>query len=290
MLQINNKSTSDFSICFGGENEIEIKTLLSTLESTLELINYVINKDQEDAFIKINVKGTQRGSFEIELQALAGIVPTLITSQSINLAKTCIDSVVGLLNIKKHLKGEPPKSVDSGGEVVKIENCTCDKIEVNVNTYNLYSEDSDRMISKIFSNCDRESFAIKQDNEKKILIEKPEFENMIKEVSLDSITQERVVKNITQVELYIKKPDLTGNSQWELIYPLRNKSIKAVVDDRNFVNKIHSGDISINAKTTIIVELEIETYLDEFNEKIKEVFNIKKVIQVKQSGTEQMRF
>ena len=290
MLQISNKSATDFSICFGGENEIEIKTLITTLDSTLELINYVINKDQKDAFIKINVKGTQKGSFEVELNALAGIIPTLLTSQNINVAKACIDSVVGLLNIKKHLKGESPKSVDSSGEAVKIENCTCDKIEVRVNTYNLYSEESDKMISKIFSNCQRDSFAIKQDGEKKVLIEKPEFENMTKDISLDSVIQERVVKNVTKVELYIKKPDLTGNSQWELIHSLRSKSIKAVMEDKNFVNKVHHGDISINAKTTIVVELEIETYLDEFNEKTKEIFTVKNVIEVKQNGTEQIKF
>lgn len=290
MLQICNKSVADFSICFGGENEIEIKTLINTLDSTLELINYVINKNDKDAFMKINVKGTKKGSFEIELKALVGMVPTLITDENVNLAKTCIDSVIELLNIKKHLKGEQPKSINNSGETVEIENYNCDKIKVSVNTYNLYNEDSDKIISKVFSKCSRDFFAIKQDNEKKVIVEKTEFENMLKEISMDSIKKERFERKITEAELYIKKPDLTGNSQWELIYLLRSKAIKAVIEDKRFINKVHSGYISINSKTTILVELEIETYFDEFNEKIKEIFTIRKVIEVKQNGIEQVKF
>ncbi|AUM91526.1 hypothetical protein [Clostridium botulinum] len=290
MLQINNKSESNFSICFGGSNEIEAESLIRTLEYTLELINYAVNEKEKDAYIKINVKGTRKGSFEVQLMALAGFLPTLITPSNIDLAKTCIDSVCGILNIKKHLKGAKPKSVTSKDGCVNIENLNCEKIEVNLPTYNLYSEKSDKILSKIFTGLDRESFAIKQENKSKVLINNDEFDNMKKEIVLDKIEDYRIIKNETKVELSIKKPDLTGNSQWEFTYPLKNKIIKSAIEDTEFINKVHLGDIVVSAKTTILVRLQVETYLDEINEKVKEIFTIKEVIEVKQNIDEQLKF
>lgn len=275
-MQIHNKSESDFSICFGGENEIEIKTLIDTLNSTLELINYVANEEDKDAFMKINVRGTRKGSFVVELAALAGVVPTLLNTQNVNLAKTCIDSVCGLLNIKKHLKGEKPKSVSNNGETVKIENNDCEKIEIQNYIFNFYNEQTDSMISKVFSSCNRDYFKIKRENEELVCVDKSEFGHMTKQIEIQE-TSERIISNTTEIELKIKKPDFTGNSQWELTDLNNKKTFKASVEDESFIYKVHSGDISINSKTTIIVRLYVETTINELNEVIKDIYIVKEV-------------
>lgn len=292
MIQLCNKSETNFSICFGGENEIEVKMFIDTLESTLELINYVANKEDKEAFIKINVKGTQNGSFKVHLAAIAGFIPTLININNINFARSCIDLACGMINIKKHLKGEKPKKVERKGDSVVIENIHSESAEFNVKVFNFYNQDSDKIISKIFSNCDREYFKINNEDEDLVFIGQNEYENMRKIIEIENAeTEERIIINTIESEFLIKKPDLTGNSQWELVdINNNNKTIRATIEDKNFISQVHSGDIYINSKTIIKAALQIETTLNKYNESIKDVYTIKDVKKLKNNKYEQLSF
>lgn len=277
---------SSFSICFGGENEIELKTLINTLDATLELIEYVSNRTEDCAEIKVNVKDAQKGSFKVNFEAMVAIIPTLFTIQNINLAKTCIDTVCGLINIKKHLKGEKPKSITKEGEKVVIENNSCEKIIVDNRTFNFYNSQVDETISKIFSYCDREYYEIKGENSNSVRVSSEEYEFMKRNINIE---EERVVRSTITSAFKVKKPDLTGNSQWELIDINNNKVIKATIEDEKFINEVHEGYVYINSKTTIFAELEIETTLNKYNESVKDVYKITKVLHLKNDRYMQLR-
>ncbi|MHB7978919.1 hypothetical protein CF067_00955 [Clostridium sporogenes] len=285
MIKIHNESETNFSLCLGGKKDIEINTLIKTLEHTVELMNWIINKQNKHSYAKIAVKGTKEGSFVVDLSALVAITPTLFTLQNINLAKTCVDTMCGMINLKKHLKGEKPKKVEKISEGVKIENKDCKEMVFNNYTFNLYNEDSDKIISKVFNNCKRDSFSIKEEEKNKVFVQKKEFENMVKEI--DFSTEEQIITNVNTVELQIRKPDLTGNTQWEFIY---NNNIKATIQDQKFLDKVHKGEISINAKTRIRAELQIETVLNEKNDILKTNYTVVKVIEIIKYADNQLKF
>lgn len=289
MLQVSNKSQTEFNLCLGGENEIEAKTLINTLDSTLELLNYVINKNNKDAFIKISIKGTKEGSFVVMLAALIAISSTLFTAENISLAKNSIDIVCGLLNLKQHLKGERPKTVEKNNEKVKIENIHGENVIINVNTYNLYNAQSDDMISKIFSTCTRDFYKINSKDIDLVSVQKEEYGNMTKQIEINA-QDERVVYSTVITEMRIKKPDFTGNSQWDLTDE-NNRTFKTSFEDEAFIEKVHNAEISINSKTTITAELFIETTLNSYNVPIKDIHIVKKVLKVnKNDDSEQINF
>lgn len=76
----------------------------------------------------------------------------------------------------------------------------------------------------------------------------------------------------------MKKPDLLGDSKWSFIF---NKIIEAEIEDKEFVNKVHSGIIrNLYAGVKIPVKLRIEQELDEKGLPIKDTdkYFVEKVI------------
>ncbi len=59
------------------------------------------------------------------------------------------------------------------------------------------------------------------------------------------------------VVLVIKKPDLLGDSQWE--FKFNSNTIKAKIEDEDWLTKFQNGEISIQAKDSIECNLRIET-------------------------------
>ena len=60
-----------------------------------------------------------------------------------------------------------------------------------------------------------------------------------------------------KVTLVIKKPDLLGDSQWE--FKFNGNTMKAKIEDENWLTKFQNGDFSIQAKDSIECDLRIET-------------------------------
>lgn len=61
--------------------------------------------------------------------------------------------------------------------------------------------------------------------------------------------------------LFLKSPDLLGDSQWKFVY---NKVISAKILDRNFLNKVHSGEIkTLYAGVKLPCLLQIEYDIDD---------------------------
>lgn len=277
MIEVMDKSKESFSIGFKGKNDIDLKELISTLDGTIELIDFVSNSLDKNSFIKVNVQGSRKGSFIIDLCVLAKEGLKLINVPNITYAKLCIDTVCGLFTLKKHLKGEKAKAVlpDNKGNVV-IENKDTEKLTISTQIYNIYGVESNQAMKRIFSNCDREGFYIENQKKKMFEVDKSEFSNMAKDI--ESVVEEKVITSNSKITVSVKKADFIGESKWELMY--NPKCIKATIKDEKFIENLHDGNISITAKTNMEIELLTETYLNEIGEQTKTVHYINEVTKI----------
>ena len=277
MIEVMDKSKESFSIGFKGENDIDLKELISSLDGTIELIDFVSNSIDKNSFIKVNVQGSRKGSFIVDLCVLAKEGINLINVQNVTYAKLCIDTVCGLFALKKHLKGEKAKSVlpDDNGNVI-IENKNTEKLVINNYIYNMYGPESNQAMKRIFSNCDREGFYIENRGEKIVEIDRNDFRNMSKDI--ESVVEEKIIKSKSKITVLVKKADFIGESKWELMY--NNKCIRASIKDERFVEDLHNGNVSITSKTYMEVELLTETYLNEIGEQTKTIHYINEVIKI----------
>lgn len=277
MKEVMDISKECFSIGFKGENDIDLKELISSLDGTVELIDIVSNSLDKSSFMKINVQGSRKGSFIIDLCVLAKEGLSLLDKDNITFAKLCIDTVCSIFSLKKHLKGEKPNSVSpTGNGSVVIENKDNERLTINNYIYNIYGTETDQAMKRIFSKCERQGFYIEDSVGKVVEIDKSDFENMSKDI--DILREEKIIKSSSKVIVAVKKADFIGESKWELVY--KDKLLKASIKDEDFKEKLHGGGVPITAKTYMEIQLLTETHLNEINEPIKTIHFIDKVIHI----------
>src|SRR5690606_6839372 len=92
----------------------------------------------------VKVKAPEKSSFLIQLQVvdIAQLASELITRQNIETTAWIVTSLVGLFQIKKHLSGTGPKSVEKRGDTTKIENKHGDIINIDNSVFNIYERNS----------------------------------------------------------------------------------------------------------------------------------------------------
>ena len=284
-----------FNVHLGGENSIEIKEYIKLLNVINNLFNYVSSEVYEESTLNLKVIAEKKGSFDVIIQAVITISQNLLTINNISVAKNCLDIFLGLIKLKSHIKGNKPKSIKKTNDYVTIENNSCEKIDVHINVYNLYNDASDEMLTKLLNN-NRDSIEITENkthksstaldnvrNTKKI---SPNTINNLENIKLAymfapkiEITENKKIQtNTNRVSLKIKKPDLFGKSQWELLYD--SNSIKANIKDTEFITNVHEGIISISGKTRIIADLITKSHYDNKGNIIKKYYTVTKVYEV----------
>lgn len=107
------KIDNDFKIKFDGQqHQVDANVLVSSLIHTTTIVqetNRYLNSGKK---IEIKVKALERGRFlcHIELVETAiGNLKNLLTKDNIATGSAIIGPVVGLIELKKHLKGKKPK-------------------------------------------------------------------------------------------------------------------------------------------------------------------------------------
>ncbi|WP_346913881.1 hypothetical protein [Clostridium sp.] len=276
---------SKFSISYGGNNDIDAMSLINSLNGTIELINYIVKESNPDAELKINILGTQKGSFIIALETFIASVPSILTMDNINMAKASIEMFVNILSLKKHLKGSKPKEIEKHGEFVSIINKENEKVTITNNVFNIYGKDGDKLLSKIFNSTlsDRDKISIIEDGKEKFTVERQEFSNMSKPIEINKPEEtEELYKSTTDTILYIKKPDLMGNSQWEFTKEHDGKMIRATVNDMDFLHKVREGSIYINSKTSVKATLTSEIVMNGMNELVRQAYTVENIIEIMQ--------
>ena len=186
--------------------------------------------------------------------------------------------------LKEHLKGKKAKRIETKENITAIENQDNTVIKVDSQIANEFFKNAkiENSIIQIFSDIienKKESFTVEH-KDKKMSFNDKNYNIMTEKVLDDkNITSKIERQKPVQVDLLLKKPDLLGDSAWQFVY---NKNISAKIEDKDFLDKVHTRQIKeLYAGVKIPCLLQIEYELDE---KLNPIANSDKYTIIKVMG------
>jgi hypothetical protein len=275
---------NNFKLKFDGQlHQIDANILISSLIHTTSIIQEVNRYLDSGKKIEIKVKALEKGSFLIHIELLETALDSLkslFTKENIGLAAEIVTILVGLIGVKKILKGKKPKSIEVGKEKTKITNQNGDILIVENITFNIY-ENSPIVKDALSQNFDSlnndpsiTGFEITDKDEKPIIkIDRNEFSDLSlksEEISFD----ERIIKEAAT--LNIVRLSFEESLKWEFYY--KGNKISAKINDPNFYELINKGE-SFAKGDTLEVELQINQKWEEsVNTYINKSYQVNKII------------
>lgn len=270
----------------GDEHEVELNVLLSTLADFGDILKEIKNEFEPSAKLDINIRAINPGSFDVFLALSVAEIPEhLFTAQNFILTTGLISAISNLFNIKKHLKGKKPNSVeksDSNSDQVKIENVEGDVYVVSGDIFRMYEKNPlyDQKMTKIISAAN-ESETIEGI---KLLDEKSETLSEIKraefaETGIANEMLDKSKRSIMKKSIPVNPVKLSFQKgyKWKVI--LEGHSVNVDVEDDQFFEKIDKG-LRLAKGDTLIVDLEIIQVFDEsVNTFTNKSYSIKEVIE-----------
>lgn len=250
-----------FKLKYEGDNEISLDVLNQTLNAINELTKLAVDNKFRYEY---RISACEKGSFVLDIFSIAHVASNLLTIDNILYIKNSLSTIKEWLEIKKHLKNSPPKKVEKVGGGVSITNTSGDvyysslegaKILCNSNINNLVMN-----IACNLSNGERKGFKLIDDGGDNVIsISEKDYPALSSEADImpKSKTKKETAKKIL---LIVIKPDLYGDSQWELFY---NKRIKVKIEDKDWKRQIENHQVSFTKGTQLRADLRIEIELDE---------------------------
>lgn len=270
---------------------IGVDYIVSLLSNIKNIVKYIANKVEKQSFIKLDVAFDNEDKITIRIRVSASLMQSFIRENNIRLAEKVLESFLIVLELKNHLReGICKEALKINDGIIDIRNVDNESYIINDFIYDIYTEELDQYIKNLFYTYKLPSINLQHGN-RILMLNENNINNMKRDVYIDRNLKGSVIKSEIEVNLAIKKPDLTGSSQWEVVNLINNKIIRVIMEDKEFLNKIHLGEILIGSKTTITARLIRETYINEFNEHLKDVYKVRKVINVsRERAVEQLAF
>lgn len=250
-----------FTVKFDGSNSIPVDLLCNTLMSLQDLSN----NTPIDAQFTYNVVAHKQGSFEAEIAAFASVAPILLTSNTVNFVLSSLKIIEQWLEVKKHLKGNKPKTVKYEENCAKIENLEGDILQTSLSgasiLENAHANTVIINIGNIYKGHDRQAMSVLSSDVGNILkIDKKDVDYIAADVDYqDQFAQDFCETN--RVLLSVTKPDIAGHSQWQIYY---FKRIDAKINDTDWLNKVINGNIPIKGKMRLDADLKAVGKKDKF--------------------------
>lgn len=285
--------TEQLIIKFEGENDIYLDTLASSLNATIDSLKIIADQAlSENDFCKFKVVNIQKGSFEVVIQTIQEIAPQLLVV--IPAANSVLNIFNTIWEIRKHLKGEVPKSIEHIENQVKIENNDGTIQIFNHAVFNIYAKNPS--IEKELANLSK---AVSDDTLRNglnltyidnagekadVSIPKDELRLLSNPIDVESFSND-TTENIMVTDVTVHKPDLIGDSKWNLF--LNNSRITAEIEDKYFLNRVRAGDIlfSGNTKMNVTLVSRFKSTTEGLPEpNTKATYRITKVHRVEQNG------
>lgn len=291
MDSILTESRAIFGFKVEGEKEIDATILSNTIRDIAELTKLATKEENPDAYLKINVTAFHNGSFVIDFSTVCQAAANLLVNAA-GLALIVVGVVKGILEIKKLLKGEKPKSIREKDDKIEIENNEGQKVTVNKSSGAVLNNIQIERLTINISNYVRE-----HNPSGGFVFSTPDGDfvcnaDELKGMSMSlPITEESMCKRFRlDVDLPIKKADLIGRSAWEFRYLGHN--ITARIDDDDWIYNVNNGGISFKAGDYLKASLEISVVLDSDGQLVSdsEKYNIIKVYGLYNEDTEQLKF
>ena len=287
------KSEALLEFHLDGENYIEAELLSKTIHDFAELTKLAAKEENPEAYLKMNVTAFRNGSFQIDFSAVYEITRNLLTPENISTAKDIISTVIGFFEIKKHLKGKEPRSVEPVGDKLEIKNDDGEAILVNGSSGAVINNIKvDQLTMNIAYNIGQHNpnggFSLGSDD-CKMVCSASDVKNISKALPITEKTNCR--RYSIDAILPIKKADILGRSAWSFKY--QNHNIDATIEDDDFLEKVHTGVYSIHAgdyiDATMLIFVDLDDDGNELDDTVKySVVKIRDGIKNDNSGYSQM--
>jgi hypothetical protein len=239
--------------------------LINNLIHTTTIIQEINRNLDSGKKIDIKIKALDKGSFLIHIELIEttfGHLKNLLTAENIETASLIIAGFVGLIEIKKHLKGKPPKSEENTGNEVKIENEKGQVIYIDNFIQNIYNNPIIRdALSQSFETLENDNsitgYEITDKNEKPLVrVEREDFEY----ISLKSEELNEGEKKVT-IFATLNILRLSFDNKLNSDFYFKGNKINAKIFDDDFYKKIDQGE-SFSKGDTLEVDLEIKQIFD----------------------------
>lgn len=258
--------TGNLNFSFKGGYRVEATTVARAIDSLTE-ISSIIAKDQyPDVEFQLCVRAISPGSLNFVFESIATITPNIINMETVEYAKSLLETITACFTIKKFLKGAPAKDISKQENKIRIKNNDGNEIEISSKAGIYFTNcNIDNSMCNLFegaiSSKDVSGISISNDElSEKITIDRAEFEACALPVGIKSGKCRTKCVTRKNETLYIRKPDLSGDTQWEFV---SDKNIKADIKDKEFLKTMQSGTQALYAKSFIVADVELELELDD---------------------------
>ncbi|MCA1966377.1 MAG: hypothetical protein LDL23_06970 [Flavobacterium sp.] len=275
---------TEFKIKFDGEqHQIDANVLINNLLHTSSIIQEVNNELNTGKKIDIKIKALQKGSFLVHIDLVETAfdnLKNLLTSENVQVASAVIGGFVGLIELKKFLKGGEVKSQTNERNKVKIENEKGQVIYIENFVANIYENNAivKDALSQSFETLENDNsitaYEITDKNEKPLVrVNKDEFEYM-------SVKSEKILegeKNIV-IAATLNIIRISFDDKLKSDFYFKGNKISVKISDPNFQKRIDNGEAF--AKGDILeVELEIKQKFEKsVNTYINKSYKINRII------------
>lgn len=247
-----------FNFTFNGDYEVDAITVSSTIKNLVELMSIAAASECPGTVVRLSVSAVKQGSLDFYFNAIAESTKTLLSANNMNHAKLLLDVIVALFNVKNFLKGKRPESVKEVGDNIEVKNITGDVYVVQKGANILFSDyNVDALLSGVFSSANSSpkvsGISISDKNGPKVSIPREDFGELSVPITGLVDTPKQFTYERTDV-LFIKKPDLLGETAWTF---QADKQIVADIADKEFMGRIHDGEIKVSAGMSIVADMRV---------------------------------
>jgi hypothetical protein len=243
--------SANFTLSFGGKNDINATTYGALLVNTVVLLEETNKELKTNAHLDIRVKSQRKGSFLVDIgidpAALALVVP-LLTIENAKTVKEVASSIIAtaskVLSFWKTLNGEKPKEIEHKAETVVIVRGNGNKIEIDKSVYNLAltNKRSQDAVANSFKALKEDGavtdFALIDDKKETLFFaEKSEFPQLVKNIPVDI---EETRKKVVTAILRVVRPSFDKALRSDYLY--QGNRITANNNDDSFWEGIEQGE------------------------------------------------
>lgn len=281
------KEREEIVLHFEGDEQINLKTLISTLESVLSSLKTISSVMQKDNTIEYIVKPFERGSFSV----IIGILSPVILEYGPFFISMIGTGLVEFLRIKKFLKGEKPTQV--------INNTTNNTVVI-VNSEGARYETADEVLAALTKTktVDKEittAFKTLLNDKSRTNLDITVTNKQNGEVTTESVSKAEMpflttpldfsdlqISGQTQeIRIWVKviRISFEGTDKWKFGLP-SGEDILAMILDEKFMFNVHQRRYSFNAETRLLVDLTIATSFPNDSSRKKVDYIINKVVDI----------
>ncbi len=261
------KEKTGFSIKLKGEMDgVDADTFLDMLGNFSVAIHQINESIQPNKSLKITIHAIEPGSYDIILSLTESFIELItqhITREHIKTAAEIVAILSGLFIIRKHLKGEKPKTVERDERRTVIVNGDGNKISVDNRAYDIHIDNQvvDGAIARGFETLDADE-SIKgmeiYDDKKERLFNAPRDDFKIMAKPSPSTEKDTKIKSEEAILIVFKVVFETGY-KWQFYY--QGIKIFAAIKDDSFYDRINRGK-KFAKGDTLIADIEITQAYD----------------------------